>query len=106
MSLFCIYFDVLLKKDIFAAFLGQLFIQFIHNIHSDLFCLIFELSVISIFIGQTFLHFPQETHLFLSTVILNAEKRLVGFKKTVIGQTYLQNARLSLNMNARIMPHM
>ena len=90
----------------YSASFGQLLTHSIHKIHSVPFFRLLELSVTSTSIGQTFLHLPHDTHLLLSHLILNNAKQLIGFKKIVIGQIYLQKARLSWKAIARAIPTM
>lgn len=72
--------------------------------HSVPFLRFLESSSISTSIGQTFRHLLQEMHFVWSQVIRTGEKWLMGFRNTVIGQMYLQKARLSLKANASAMP--
>ena len=44
--------------------------------------------------------------LILITVDAQKRKKLIGLRNTVMGHRYLQNARLSLNANARAIPAM
>ncbi len=47
---------------------------------------------------------PQDMHFALSTRTRNSANRLIGFKNTVTGQIYLQNALLSRQIYANAMP--
>ena len=88
----------------YNAFLGHAFVHSKHKMHSVPFLRFLELSVMSTFIGHTFLHLPQEMHLLSSHLMRNREKWDIGFKNTVIGHMYLQKARLSFSVKARIIP--
>ena len=63
-----------------------------------------EGSSISTSMGQTLLHLPQWRHLSGLTFTRVREYLLMGLRKTVMGHTYLQNARLSRKAQARPMP--
>ena len=55
-------------------------------------------------IGHCFAHAPQSVHASALPRILSRENRDVSFSSAVIGQTYLQKARLSRSVTASAMP--
>jgi hypothetical protein len=54
--------------------------------------------------GHIVSHAPQPVQRAMSPAILRIENREPALRKTVTGQTYLQNARLSRSPNASPMP--
>ena len=72
--------------------------------HSDAFARTLCPLLTGTFMGQTRSHLPQDMHFALSTRTRNSANRLIGFKNTVTGQIYLQNALLSRQIYANAMP--
>ena len=95
-----------------SAFLGQVLTHSMHKIHSVPFFRFLELSVISTFIGPLLFGRGWCGYACWTAMVLDflpykkpqAARKKIGFRKIVTGQIYLQNALLSLNRNARIIP--